>query len=244
MEENIAIISEIYPSIQGEGIYVGARQVFVRFAGCNLHCSYCDTIYSRKFQPYCMLGKRKLKNPIALDKALDIVARYKGGFHSICLTGGEPLIQSDFLSAFAQRLKKNGHTIYLETNGTLPDAMEIIIHWVDIVSCDIKTPTDSGGVLWEEHRRFLQILSRVIPLKKVFVKFVVTEKTKKKELERAVSLLKEADKEIPLIIQPVTPKGKLKGPSSRKIKSFGEYASQYINEVRIIPQIHKIMDWK
>ncbi len=244
MEEKIAIISEIYPSIQGEGIYVGARQVFVRFAGCNLRCSYCDTIYSRKFQPYCMLGKRKLKNPITLDKAKDIVTNYKKGIHSICLTGGEPLMQSDFLSAFAQRLKKDGHTIYLETNGTMPDAMEIIIHWVDIVSCDIKTPTDCGGVLWEEHRRFLQILSRVIPLKKVFVKFVVTKKTRRGDLEKAVSLLQDIGKDIPMVIQPVTPKGKIKAPSLRKIVSFTEYASKYIKDVRVIPQIHRLAGWK
>ena len=78
-----AQIAEIFKSIQGEGIYAGRKQVFIRFYGCNLGCRYCDT------QPLTF-------TEMDLEEVLSTISVFKN-YHSISLTGGEPLQQIDFL---------------------------------------------------------------------------------------------------------------------------------------------------
>ena len=77
-------ISDVFESIQGEGPYVGERQIFVRLFGCNLNCKFCDTKLER-FDEYTA--------PELLDRILE----FRGNYHSISFTGGEPLLQKDFL---------------------------------------------------------------------------------------------------------------------------------------------------
>ena len=86
-------ISEIFSSIQGEGIYAGERQVFARFAECNLRCSYCDT----KFDSYREYTPGEL---------LSEIASFGKGFHSVSFTGGEPLLQKDFLREILSLIKQ------------------------------------------------------------------------------------------------------------------------------------------
>jgi organic radical activating enzyme len=95
-------VNEIFESIQGEGVYVGERQVFVRLAGCNIVCAYCDTD-TKKFKEY--------EPPEALTE----VTKYKGRFHSIAFTGGEPLVQKDFLRELMSLTRHHGFKNYLET---------------------------------------------------------------------------------------------------------------------------------
>jgi len=83
-----AKIAEVFESFQGEGIYAGVKQVFVRFFGCNLACIFCDTPL-KHFKEY---------SPNALKKE---ISRFSG-YHSLCFTGGEPLLQADFLKGFLE----------------------------------------------------------------------------------------------------------------------------------------------
>ncbi|MCM8763078.1 MAG: 7-carboxy-7-deazaguanine synthase QueE, partial [Candidatus Omnitrophica bacterium] len=76
-----AKIAEIFKSIQGEGIYQGREQVFVRFYGCNLKCQFCDTPLTH----YEELRPEELLNRINI---------FGVDYHSLSLTGGEPLLQS------------------------------------------------------------------------------------------------------------------------------------------------------
>ncbi len=121
----------MFSSIQGEGIYIGERQIFVRFLMCNLSCSYCDTqdclIPQKTYRVEQTPGKRDFKilnNPVGIDELCGTVDQFnnvKGLNHSIAITGGEPLLQVDFLKNFFPKLKERGLTIYLETNGTMPE---------------------------------------------------------------------------------------------------------------------------
>ena len=85
-----AKILEIFPSIQGEGKYVGVAQVFVRFFECSMHCSWCDTPNSIGD------GKREFKEYFS-SELFDTINPLLPGCHSVSLTGGEPLLQKDFL---------------------------------------------------------------------------------------------------------------------------------------------------
>ena len=106
-----AKIKEIFTSIQGEGPVVGYKQLFIRFCGCNLACNYCDTDFGyNNAQSY---SAQKLADYIMSEFDLTKI-------HSISLTGGEPLLYSDFLNEFIPLIKsKTQVKIYLETNGTL-----------------------------------------------------------------------------------------------------------------------------
>ncbi|HDL10178.1 MAG TPA: 7-carboxy-7-deazaguanine synthase QueE [Candidatus Omnitrophica bacterium] len=226
MEEIKARITEIFYSIQGEGIYVGYPQVFVRFSGCNLeNCRFCDTP-GREYKE--MDIQELIEYIIAIDK----------NYHSISLTGGEPLLQIDFLERFLEVFNTN-HRIYLETNGTLPQNLERIIHNVDIVAMDIKLPSATGlPPYWDAHRRFLLIAWE----KTVFVKTVITKNTVDRDLEEAVELILSVDPNIPLVLQPATEE--LDEDLFQKLLDYQQEASKSLFDVRIIPQVQRLISVK
>ncbi|MHC4591838.1 MAG: radical SAM protein, partial [Planctomycetota bacterium] len=96
MEEAL-VTSEIFKSIQGESSHAGLPCAFVRAMGCNLRCSYCDTEYARSGDG--------IQTTVA-----DICAQVESfGTRLVCITGGEPLIQTAGVVALAVRLLKAGH---------------------------------------------------------------------------------------------------------------------------------------
>ena len=100
-------IAEIFYSIQGEGSHVGEPMIFIRFSGCNLKCSFCDT-------------KHEAGEDYTTDQILAVVSQTSVPFLiplPVCFTGGEPLLQLD--SELLLALSKKGHPLHLETNGTL-----------------------------------------------------------------------------------------------------------------------------
>ena len=225
-----AEITEIFSSVQGEGIFVGARQIFVRFKKCNMACEFCDTPNEGIVKEY---------SPEALTREIKALDKTKGPHHSVSLTGGEPLIYTEFLKSFLPLIKKEGFKLYLETNGTLPNELESVIDFIDIVAMDFKLPSSTGlGAYWKEHLEFLKIAVR----KKVFVKSVVTTDTKKEDVEEAARLIRGVNKKIPFILQPATPvKNFDKRPAGNRLLEFLDIALK--NEVensRVIPQTHKI----
>jgi organic radical activating enzyme len=99
-------LAEIFYSVQGEGTWTGTPAVFVRLAGCNLSCSFCDTDYSVKF----------------LATPRDVVARVReagGACPMVILTGGEPLAQRE-TAALIAALRADGRRVHIESNGTVP----------------------------------------------------------------------------------------------------------------------------
>lgn len=99
-------VNEIFYSIQGESSFAGLPCVFIRLTGCNLRCSYCDTTYAydegRKYTIGTLIQKVKAYNCNLVE-----------------VTGGEPLIQEG-VYRLLDRLVENGHTVLIETNGSLP----------------------------------------------------------------------------------------------------------------------------
>ncbi|MEM2293582.1 MAG: radical SAM protein [Nitrososphaerota archaeon] len=119
-------ISEIFFSIEGEGIEIGRPEVFVRLSGCNLRCSWCDTKYALKN------GKE-----MSIEEIIQEIGKYP--CKNISITGGEPLLQRKELLELVKRLKNLGYWIQINTNGTIFD--EEIFRLVDLISMDCKCPS-------------------------------------------------------------------------------------------------------
>jgi organic radical activating enzyme len=220
--------------LQGEGVFVGARQIFVRFKKCNMECGFCDTPNNKRGREY---------SPAQLLRKIEALDREAGPHHSVSITGGEPLVYADFLKEFLPLLKRKGFRVYLETNGTLPEKLKQVIALVDIVAMDFKLPSSTKGRdYWNEHARFLKIASA----KKVFVKAVIAAGTKECDIKRAIALIKQVDSRIPFIIQPATPGARSDEMVAQdRLHGFFEMASKNgIKDARVIPQVHKILGIK
>jgi 7-carboxy-7-deazaguanine synthase len=214
-------VSEIFESIQGEGLYAGERQVFIRLFGCNLSCSFCDT------KPYHFVEYE----PAEL---LSELRRYRNKYHSLSFTGGEPLLQKDFLKEAMRLTKKSGFLNYLETNGTLPAALEEVKEYVDIVAMDLKFPSSTSiDSYWDEHRLFLEA-SRG---KDVFLKAVICESTAEEDLMRAVGLLRDSNPHAVLVLQPNS--YEKKASLLEKTEKFRDICLNENIASCVIPQIHK-----
>lgn len=135
-------ISEVFYSLQGEGIYQGVPTVFIRFQGCNLltgsngkgGCLWCDTKYARDGSR----GQEAEIDEIA-EKVHGLLPYYKSW---VCITGGEPLFQLDDCHELIKKLKNYGYRVSIETNGSIKKP-----YWwtlVDSWCVDIKCP--SSGV--------------------------------------------------------------------------------------------------
>lgn len=117
-------VYETFASIQGESTYAGVPCYFIRFAGCNLRCAYCDTVKAQDTDA----GK-----PMTEDELLALVKEQSAGIDLVELTGGEPLLQKE-LPRLVEGLTAMGKTVLIETNGSvdislLPEQVVRIVDW-------------------------------------------------------------------------------------------------------------------
>lgn len=242
-----APLVEIFSSLQGEGVLAGYRQIFVRFPGCNLDCSFCDT--QLEAQPVCRVEStpgsgqfQELAQPVTLETLLGIITRWckqlPNAHHSISITGGEPMLHADLLARWLPELNIL-LPIHLETNGTLPEALPRLIEHLDVISMDIKLPSSAATPeLWQEHKCFLEIALE----RDVSVKVIVGELTTEQELLKACKLVAEVDDEIPFIIQPVTgPDGRV-AVAPERLMQFQAVAAKKLCDVRVLPQMHRFLE--
>ncbi|NVN89548.1 MAG: 7-carboxy-7-deazaguanine synthase QueE [Desulfuromonadales bacterium] len=240
-------IGEIFSSIQGEGYLAGRRQIFIRMTGCNLDCRYCDTEYatvdscrveqapgSNDFEIY--------RQPLTFIRLREILEAWTqalpGAHHSISITGGEPLLFAEDLAGWLPELRRI-LPIHLETNGTLASELEQIIDQVDYISMDMKLPSTAGcgEGLWDSHRLFLE--SAVA--KDVSVKIVVGAGTGTAEILRVCAIIAAVRKKTPLFLQPLTLPDTGCGINAVHLLYLQALASAQLPDVRVIPQMHKLM---
>lgn len=215
-------IKEIFESIQGEGPYVGYKQLFVRFCNCNLKCNYCDTEFSSE-SDYQEFNSCELA---------EVVNSYKS-VHSVSLTGGEPLLAADFLKDFLPLVNKK---IYLETNATLADKLLIVKPFIDIVSADIKLESATGiKDSYKFHDKFFENCNGI----ETFAKIVFNEKISDDEIQRSSDLAKKYG--IELILQPEMIQDKMSVSSEFASTILDKFLDRY-EKVRLIPQVHKFLD--
>jgi organic radical activating enzyme len=238
----MANIVEVFSGIQGEGTIVGYRQLFVRFANCQLDCGYCDTDFAEKQYANIEIepGKRNFiqwKNPVDYNLLAEhlISMNRQLKHHSVSLTGGEPLLNSKYLSKLLPILRSEGMKIYLETNGLLYSYLSDIVKYVDIIGMDIKLKSATNQITnWLEHEKFLTVAKD----KELFVKVVVSNKTTENEIKHIAELLEKLETNAPLILQPITPKRGFQPPAPDQLLQLMEIAINCNSDVRIIPQTH------
>ena len=227
MKKLFAPVADIFLSVQGEGLFLGQPQVFLRFAGCNLACGYCDEPAARR------TASARLLTPG--EAAATVIKLARGKAKDVSLTGGEPLLRWEFIKAAAPALKKAGLRLHLETNGVLYRELSKVAGLADVVAMDIKLPSSTGQrPFWAAHKKFLAVAPG-----KTFIKTVVTSGTKLPDFEKAVKLAAAAGAGMPFFIQPATPRrGGVKPPSAKFLEAACCLAAAELSGVRILPQQH------
>jgi len=134
-------IAEVFASIQGEGIWAGIPSVFVRVSGCNLRCVWCDT-------PYASWSPEGPVQPV--DEILDEVEGF--GIGHVVLTGGEPML-FDPMEDLASALKARGHTITIETAGTVFRELPCDLMSISPKLANSTPPEESGWAERHEETR-------------------------------------------------------------------------------------------
>lgn len=236
-----AFISEIFNSIQGEGPYTGMRQVFVRFEKCQLHCAYCDTPQTREVSGSCRVEKKPgsgdfhlIPSPLNREDTMGFIQDlWTPSTKHISLTGGEPLLHADFI-----RTLDIEYPLYLETNAGFPDKARKIKDMIAIASCDIKLPehdcTDRYPELLKNELNTISLLNET---SRTFVKVIILPETTRRSITYAIDGVASIDRDMTFILQPVT---------GQKITSgllfdLMDFAGEKLNDVRAIPQTHKMM---
>ena len=198
-------IIEAFRSIQGEGKYIGVPTYFIRSSGCNLRCSWCDTSYA--FDG----GK---------DMSLEeIVALTESDYH-ISITGGEPMIQPEFLE-LVDMLLDDGKFITVETNGSI-DVSSIAGRENVMISMDVKCPSSKmTDKMILDNIRLLE--------EKDQVKFVIADE---KDLDFAIKTIDQYEPKAEVIFGAV---------GGLNLKYLAEEVVRRKLNVRVLPQLHKII---
>jgi 7-carboxy-7-deazaguanine synthase len=252
--EPSAPLVEIFSAIQGEGLNVGTRQIFVRFGGCDLRCRFCDSAHTWHPSATCAIerspGSRVFDhypNPVAMGQLLDWVSQqHLPGLHdSISLTGGEPLLQAEFLKNFLPKVRDRIQLpIYLETGGHRPTELQAVLPYLDLVGMDLKLPSVSGETHWQAHQDFLSFCYHSGT--EVFCKLIISQTTQATDLEQAAQLVAQISADIPVILQPVTPLAPALSstanclpPLPEQVLDWQALMKKWLSSVRVIPQTHK-----
>lgn len=206
-------VVEKFISINGEGLRSGELAVFIRFANCNLRCSYCDTKYS-------------FINPIYTEESIDEIVEYvkSTGVKNVTLTGGEPLIQNEIKELMIE-LSNIGNRIEIETNGSINIAPYLKIQNVTF-TLDYKLK-GSGMEM------YMDLTNYDLLRKNDVIKFVVSDYDdleKTKEIIKKYDLINKAN----CLISPVW--GRIE---FEEIVNF--LKDNKLNDVKMQLQIHKII---
>jgi 7-carboxy-7-deazaguanine synthase len=240
-------LSELFISFQGEGVHAGRRQLFVRFAGCPLRCRWCDTPDSLVPVPECRIfavdGAHVRPNPLtvaALEAEVAALQASSPPLHAMAVTGGEPLAQVGFLVSWLGERPRD-LPVLLETAGILPARLERVLPFVSIVSLDFKCPSNTGErARWDEHEACLRLA--VAAGRDVYVKMPVDETTAPDEVEHGARLAAATGSAAPLFLTPLTaPDGVALQIGPARLERLHALASRHHPDVRVLPQLHKVL---
>ena len=209
-------ISEIFTSINGEGLKSGELTTFIRFVGCNLNCPYCDTRYA--------IGKdAKYKKMTLLDIYKQVV---KTKIKNVTITGGEPLIQKDIDKLLQLLSMDTTLSVEIETNGSKSIKPYLAMSNRPSFTLDYKTPSS-------KMERFMNLQNFSYVTKKDCVKFVCGSLEDLKQMKQIV-LQYELDKKTNVFVSPIFEKIK-------PVEIVEFLTNNNLNGIKMQLQIHKII---
>lgn len=228
---------EIFTSLEGEGILYGTKTLFVRLAGCPFGCFYCDTKESLPLDS----GQE-----YEMEAACNLILQHlQQKTYKVNFTGGDPLLQAEAVSELAKFVKAKNIPTYLESSCFDSARFAAVLPHIDYVKIELKTE-DSGFVDTQHYSKLienaLQCLEQSVKQKKsTYIKIVVSSKTTLESFEGLVQKIFRVAAPGDLkgfIIQPTYG---IAEPSLQNLLSFYDLVFPYYNEVRVVPQLHKLI---
>ena len=251
----IAHLVEMFSSVQGEGVHVGASTLFVRFGECDLRCRWCDTPHSWVRTKTARIESERgtgefgeVANPVPVTQLVAAAEALELPSHRfVSFTGGEPLLQPEPLVELARAFRERGPRIHLETHGLHADALAAVLPVVDVVSMDWKLASDvrraddrKSGPVDDFHSAHAEFLRCALGAPEVMVKVVVTPATTDEEIDAMQHCILGVSPEVMVIVQPATPCGGVKvAATAQRVLELSARLERSLPHVRLIPQTHR-----
>lgn len=262
----VAPVMEVFPSIQGEGAYVGELQVFLRLAGCPMRCRWCDTpaSWTLRATPSARVAARTgaRREPAwasPFQAACWVAEAEPESPRTVSVTGGEPLVWHDFLLALRKMLGER--PMHLETGGGHPRTLARVMDAFRHVSLDLKLPADLdpplelGGPFEDGGRPTDERAPRdagewsvarkasldLVAGHDACAKIVVSGGHALREYEVLLEDVQAHAPHVPVYVQPVTPVGGVRPPTPAEVVDVAERARDLELDVRVIPQVHRVL---
>ena len=231
-----ARVSEIFTSIEGEGIFVGKKTLFIRFSGCYLKCRWCDTKYALPLDS---------GTDYQIDEIKDLIIKELQPFtYKVNFTGGEPLLQTEAVIELADFIKKHTNLkTYMESSCFDSELFSKVLPYIDICKVEFKTD-DSKVVEDEEYDNLISNEIKCLELavesnKATYIKIVVTNSTNLESFKNLVYNISKKIKPSDILGFIIQPSFGIDQPTVNKLLDTYDIVQPMFPEVRIIPQLHK-----
>jgi 7-carboxy-7-deazaguanine synthase len=254
-----APVMEVFASVQGEGLYVGEPQTFLRLRGCPLRCAWCDTPASWALDEDVQARvhvraapRREAGWATPFQAACWIAEVEPGSPRTVSVTGGEPLLWPDFVLGLRGVL--GSRRLHLETAGAHPRALERVLPACDHVSLDLKLPEDLGAPVELERApaggeraprdaddwaRVREACLRLLAGRDAAAKLIVAGGREVDDFEELVLDLARLARALTVIVQPATPVAGVAAPAPELVEGVAELAREHDLAVRVLPQVHR-----
>jgi len=230
-------LSEIFTSIEGEGILFGTKTMFVRLAGCPLKCHWCDTPYALPMDS---------GSNYSIDEVKDLISKsLHPNTYKVNFTGGEPLVQHEAVIELAKFVRQKGIRTYLESACYDSAKFAKVLPHIDLVKVEFKLKDSKvvdekhyGGLLQSE----LDCLKLAIGSgKTTYMKIVVTNSSSLKEFKELVHEVFRAARPAEIAGFIIQPSYKIDEPTLDVLFGFYDAVYPVYDQVRVVPQLHKVI---
>jgi len=230
-------LSEIFTSIEGEGILFGTKTMFVRLAGCPFKCHWCDT-------PYALPMDSGIE--YSIEEVKEIISKsLQPNTYKINFTGGEPLVQHEAVIELAKFVRQKGLRVYLESS--CYDAMRFakVLPYIDICKVELKL-RDSKIVNEKQYSNLLKneqecLRQAINNGKTTYIKVVVTNSSNLEEFKDIVAEVFRIAKPSELAGFIIQPSYRIDEPTLDVLFGFYDTVYPLYDQVRVVPQLHKII---